>query len=43
MGRLWYEKRQATDKKNTFTDFIAVGRHLVTRDLLPSSSWWHWG
>ncbi|BBZ47298.1 S9 family peptidase [Mycobacterium parmense] len=29
MGRLWYERGKLLDKRNTFTDFIAVARHLV--------------
>lgn len=29
LGRLWYENGKLLEKKNTFTDFIAVGRHLV--------------
>jgi oligopeptidase B len=29
MGRLWYEHGKLLEKKNTFTDFIAVARHLV--------------
>ncbi|WIM86181.1 S9 family peptidase [Candidatus Mycobacterium wuenschmannii] len=29
MGRLWYEHGKLLDKKNSFTDFIAVGQHLV--------------
>lgn len=29
MGRLWYERGKLLEKKNTFTDFIAVARHLV--------------
>ncbi len=29
MGRLWYEHGKLLEKKNTFTDFIAVGQHLV--------------
>lgn len=29
MGRLWYEDGKLFDKKNSFTDFIAVGQHLV--------------
>jgi oligopeptidase B len=29
LGRLWYEHGKLLDKKNTFTDFIAVARHLV--------------
>lgn len=29
MGRLWYEHGKLLLKKNTFTDFVAVARHLV--------------
>ncbi len=29
MGRLWYERGKLLEKMNTFTDFIAVGQHLV--------------
>ncbi|MDH3890202.1 MAG: S9 family peptidase [candidate division Zixibacteria bacterium] len=29
MGRSWYEDGKLMNKKNTFTDFIAVGNHLV--------------
>ncbi len=29
LGRLWYERGKLADKPNTFTDFIAVARHLV--------------
>jgi oligopeptidase B len=29
MGRLWYEHGKLFDKKNSFTDFVAVGQHLV--------------
>ncbi len=29
MGRLWYEQGKLLEKKNTFTDFVAVARHLV--------------
>ena len=29
MGRLWYEHGKLLEKKNTFTDFVAVARHLV--------------
>ena len=29
MGRLWYEHGKLLEKKNSFTDFIAVGQHLV--------------
>ncbi|GAB3011879.1 S9 family peptidase [Mycobacterium bourgelatii] len=33
MGRLWYEHGKLLEKKNTFTDFIAVARHLVDSGL----------
>ncbi|MGE2737103.1 S9 family peptidase [Mycolicibacterium vaccae] len=29
LGRPWYEHGKLLEKRNTFTDFIAVGRHLV--------------
>jgi oligopeptidase B len=29
MGRWWYEDGKFLNKKNTFTDFIACGRHLI--------------
>ncbi|MFC7676472.1 S9 family peptidase [Mycolicibacterium sp. GCM10028919] len=29
LGRQWYEQGKLLNKKNTFTDFIAVARHLV--------------
>ncbi|MCB8922925.1 MAG: S9 family peptidase [Ardenticatenaceae bacterium] len=29
MGRQWYEQGKYLHKKNTFTDFIACGRHLI--------------
>jgi len=29
MGRMWYEDGKFLKKKNTFTDFIACGNHLV--------------
>ncbi|HWY00602.1 MAG TPA: S9 family peptidase [Mycobacterium sp.] len=29
MGRLWYEHGKLLEKKNTFTDFVAVAKHLV--------------
>ncbi len=31
MGRWWYEDGKLLKKKNTFTDFIDCGRHLVDR------------
>ena len=33
MGRLWYEHGKLLEKKNTFTDFVAVARHLVDTGL----------
>ncbi|TDK86198.1 S9 family peptidase [Mycobacterium paragordonae] len=33
MGRLWYEHGKLLEKKNTFTDFIAVAQHLVDSGL----------
>ena len=33
MGRLWYEHGKLLEKRNTFTDFIAVARHLVESGL----------
>ncbi|VBA61587.1 S9 family peptidase [Mycobacterium attenuatum] len=33
MGRLWYEHGKVLHKKNTFTDFIAVAKHLVGSGL----------
>jgi oligopeptidase B len=33
MGRLWYEHGKLLEKKNTFTDFIAVAKHLVDAGL----------
>jgi oligopeptidase B len=31
MGRVWYEDGRLLNKKHTFTDFIAVTRHLVRK------------
>lgn len=33
MGRMWYEHGKLLEKNNTFTDFIAVARHLVDSGL----------
>ncbi len=33
MGRLWYEHGKLLQKMNTFTDFVAVARHLVNARL----------
>jgi len=37
MGRAWYEQGRMEHKVNTFTDFVAAGRHLV------SAGWAHPG
>ena len=36
MGRSWYDQGKLLNKKNTFTDFIAAGEHLV-REKYTSS------
>ncbi|MGB3485423.1 MAG: S9 family peptidase [Mycobacterium sp.] len=33
MGRLWYEHGKLLEKRNTFTDFIAVAQHIVDTGL----------
>ncbi|MCT7657701.1 S9 family peptidase [Mycobacterium deserti] len=33
LGRPWYEHGKMLEKRNTFTDFIAVASHLVTTDV----------
>ena len=33
MGRAWYEAGRMEHKENTFTDYIACARHLLTRDI----------
>ncbi|OBK24339.1 oligopeptidase B [Mycobacterium asiaticum] len=33
MGRLWYEHGKLLEKRNTFTDFIAVASHLVDSEV----------
>ena len=35
MGRPWYEHGKLLEKKNTFTDFVAVGQHLVDSGADP--------
>lgn len=32
MGRYWYETGRLLNKKNTFTDFIACGKHLIAEN-----------
>jgi oligopeptidase B len=33
MGRLWYEHGKKLEKRNTFTDFVAVAQHLIDNDI----------
>ncbi len=33
LGRPWYEHGKLLEKKNTFTDFIAVAQHLIDTDM----------
>ena len=33
MGRLWYEHGKLLEKRNTFTDFVSVAKHLVESGL----------
>ena len=33
LGRLWYEHGKLLEKKNTFTDFVAVAQHLIDSGL----------
>jgi oligopeptidase B len=33
LGRSWYEHGKLLEKGNTFTDFIAVARHLIATDV----------
>ena len=36
MGRSWYEDGKLLNKKNTFTDFIACGEHLIEEEYTNS-------
>ncbi|HWF16289.1 MAG TPA: S9 family peptidase [Acidimicrobiales bacterium] len=38
MGRAWYEDGRMEHKANTFSDFIACGRHLVERGVARSDA-----
>ena len=38
LGRRWYETGKLLHKKNTFTDFIAVARHLVAGKVARAGS-----
>lgn len=37
LGRKWYEEGKLLKKKNTFTDFIAVAKHLITNNYTSSN------
>ncbi|WEK59549.1 MAG: S9 family peptidase [Candidatus Microbacterium colombiense] len=37
MGRQWYEEGKLLHKRNTFTDFVACGRHLVDSGITSPS------
>jgi oligopeptidase B len=43
MGRWWYEDGKLLKKKNTFTDFIACGEHLVEAKLTNTDMLFGWG
>ena len=38
MGRHWYEQGKMLQKKNTFTDFIAVAQHLIDEGISSPES-----
>lgn len=43
MGRSWYEDGKWLNKKNTFTDFIAAGNHLVKMGFTSPQHMAMWG
>ena len=43
MGRGWYEDGRMEHKANTFSDFIASGRHLVQVGIAPARARWRAG
>ncbi len=43
MGRHWYEDGKLLNKKNTFTDFIDVGKHLVAENYTSSEHMYAYG
>ncbi|WP_228851584.1 S9 family peptidase [Aegicerativicinus sediminis] len=43
MGRKWYEDGKLLKKKNTFTDFIDVGRYLVDKNYTSSDHLYAYG
>ena len=36
LGRMWYEDGKYLNKKNTITDFIACGKHLISQKYTTS-------
>ncbi len=38
MGRQWYENGKLLNKKNTFTDFIDCGEHLISKNYTSSDN-----
>ena len=38
LGRTWYEEGKLLKKKNTFSDFIAVGRFLIQQGIVPADN-----
>jgi len=43
MGRAWYDHGKLLEKKNTFTDFIACGHHLIAKGYTDSERLYAWG
>jgi oligopeptidase B len=43
LGRRWYEDGKLLHKKNTFTDFIACGEHLVQEGYTSPERLFAWG
>jgi len=43
LGRPWYDHGKLLDKKNTFTDFIACGEHLVASGAAHPDELYAWG
>ena len=39
MGRAWYQDGRMEHKANTFSDFVACGRHLVECGIARSGAW----
>ncbi|MEM9773769.1 MAG: S9 family peptidase [Chloroflexota bacterium] len=43
LGRPWYDDGKLLNKRNTFTDFIAAGKHLVTMGYTQPENLAIWG